>query len=524
MNNSRLGCLTPAGLLAAGLTILIVVAISIFRGGVLFSPGALNVQAGSPLGGYLSHAEFENECRLCHAPFWDTAGMSGRCETCHTGVAGQRSDPATLHGALFQQSPQSACQDCHPDHRGPSASLTELSNGGFPHEVVGYSLVGHIFDRNGMPFTCQDCHGADITSFDAAVCQTCHEEIDLVFATAHALSFGSDCLACHDGIDTYGDDFDHNVFPFPLTGRHVGAPCSACHLDARTIADLQSAPVDCQSCHADDDPHEGRFGANCGDCHTPEGWTPALFDHNLAAFKLEGKHTDVACESCHVNRVYLGTPSDCYSCHAVDDTHEGRFGALCGNCHIPAGWIPAFFDHNLAAFPLTGKHAFVACESCHINGVFKGTPSDCYSCHSGDDAHQGRYGTNCAACHSTSGWTPATFDHNLSSFPLTGAHVGLPCTSCHVNNVFSGLSTACASCHADPAFHAGLFAGMSCSDCHNTSAWTPASFNLSHPGGCDGPCINHEDASCRDCHTANLNTATCLACHDSNDPGDGDDD
>lgn len=457
MNNSRLGCLTPAGLVAAGLTVLIVAAFSLFRGGVLFSPGALNAQPGNPLGGYTSHAEFGDQCRLCHAPFWDPAGMSGRCETCHTAIAGQRSDPAALHGAIYQQTLTAACQDCHPDHRGPSASLTELDGRLFPHQILGYSLTGHATRQDGLPFTCRDCHGADITAFDATVCQTCHEKMDLVFATAHLLSFGPGCLACHDGMDTYGDDFDHNRFLFQLTGKHVGAPCSACHLDARTIPDLQSAPIDCFSCHAD------------------------------------------------------------------DDSHEGRFGTLCGNCHSPAGWIPAFFDHNLSAFPLTGKHAWVACESCHANNTFGGTPTNCYSCHSGDDAHQGRYGTNCAACHSTSGWTPATFDHNLSNFPLTGAHMGLPCASCHVNNVFSGLATACAACHADPAFHAGLFAGMGCNTCHNTSAWTPASYSLSHPGGCDGPCINHENASCRDCHTSNLNTATCLKCHDSNNPDDDDD-
>lgn len=446
MNTSRLGCLTPAGLLAAGLTIVIVVTVTLLRGGVLFSPGALNAQPGDPLGGYTSHAEFGNQCRLCHAPFWDAAGMSGRCQTCHTNIAAERSDPATLHGAIFLNSPASACQDCHPDHRGPAAPLTELNEGQFPHEKLGFSLQGHAFHQNGQPFVCQDCHSPGFPPFEQAVCETCHRQVDVTFTAAHVLSFGSDCLACHDGIDTYGDDFDHNRFVFQLTGKHADVPCTACHLDARTLADLRSAPVDCVSCHAADDPHEGRFGTDCAACHTPDGWTPALF------------------------------------------------------------------DHNLSAFPLTGKHTSVACESCHINKVFKGTPTDCYSCHAANDAHQGRFGTDCAACHNTTSWEDASFDHNLTQFPLTGAHVGLPCASCHVNNVFSGLSTACASCHAEPAFHAGLFAGMSCDSCHTTAAWRPAAFNWPHTFP-----LNHGGGtSCATCHPNTLTAYTCYGCHEHN--------
>ena len=39
------------------------------------------------------------------------------------------------------------------------------------------------------------------------------------------------------------------------------------------------------------------------------------------------------------------------------------------------------FDHVRTGFPLTGQHTNERCESCHLNGVFKGTPRDCASCH-----------------------------------------------------------------------------------------------------------------------------------------------
>ncbi len=260
------------------------------------------------------------------------------------------------------------------------------------------------------------------------------------------------------------------------------------------------------------------LGTNCASCHTTGGWLPAAFDHNLAAFKLTGQHTQVSCASCHVNNVYKGTPSSCNSCHSKDDSHGGQYGTNCASCHTTNAWLPATFDHNLSAFKLTGQHAQVSCASCHVNNVYKGTPTSCNSCHSKDDAHSGQYGANCASCHTTSGWKPANFDH--SGFPLTAGHSGLSCNSCHSSGNYAGLSTACSSCHSEPAYHSGLFSS-NCAQCHTTSNWN-ASYTGSHPSNCDGSCLNHRGATCRDCHTSNLSSATCTKCHDSNKPGDGD--
>ncbi len=517
MKNTRLGCFTASGIMSAVLTALIITGYAFASGGMLFSPGALNARAGAALGGVSSHAEIAGQCDLCHAPFWGSDSMADRCVVCHTDVAAQWQDPSTLHGVLRQNNPNLACRNCHPDHRGPDAPLTDISNARFPHESLGYSLKAHQRKTDGSPFGCNDCHAQVYTSFDQAVCAACHQQVEAVFTQAHTLAFGSDCLTCHDGVDTYGRNFDHNQQTYQLIGKHAEAICTGCHLNARSLADLKSAPQDCYSCHAQDDNHQGRYGADCGACHTPAGWIPATFDHNLSAFKLDGKHADVACENCHINLVFKGTPTDCYSCHQKDDEHNGQFGTNCAACHTTAGWLPANVDHNLFAFQLTGKHATVACESCHINNVFKGTPTDCYACHQKDDNHNGRFGTGCGSCHATSGWLPATFDHNLSGFPLTGAHTGLACTQCHIGNVYTGLSTACVACHSLPATHAGMSAG--CTQCHTTSNW---SANFNHPGGCDGNCAGHERATCNECHPANYATYTCLVCHSSNNPSDGD--
>jgi hypothetical protein len=185
------------------------------------------------------------------------------------------------------------------------------------------------------------------------------------------------------------------------------------------------------------------------------------------------------------------------------------------------GWTPAKFDHSLASFKLEGEHQEVPCVSCHINKVYRGTPTDCYSCHKLQDAHDGQYGQDCAICHDPSSWDHVNFDHSNTQFPLTGAHAGLECQKCHSSGQFTGLSTACASCHTDPAFHAGMFGGE-CSSCHTTSNWS-AVYKGSHPGIADegGSGVNHGGGGCRSCHTQTLHTATCTQCHNGNPEGGG---
>jgi hypothetical protein len=450
------GCLSVSGLIAALLTILVVVVVGFLFGGKLFNPGPLNAKAGAPLGGVSSHAALSSQCSACHTAFWQTTtNMADKCVACHTDVASQLQSPATLHGDLMKNNPGVTCRDCHHDHLGANAASTDLSKANVNHAAFGYALSAHQLQSDGTPFLCSTCHGTNYTKFDQTTCTTCHQQIKPDFMQPHLQAYGNNCLACHDGVDSYGHNFSHNNVIFHLTGKHAPLACGACHTGARTIADLKATSQTCEACHAKNDAHNGQLGNDCGACHATSGWQPATFDHNLASFKL------------------------------------------------------------------TGAHASVACTSCHFNNVFKGTPTDCYSCHAKNDAHKGQFGTDCSACHITIAWLPATFDHAKSPFPLTGAHAGLPCTSCHVNNVFKPLSTACAACHANPPFHAGLFTGLACSECHNTGAWSPAIFNLSHPGGCDGNCEHHGGASCRDCHTVNLMTATCTKCHGNNNPGGG---
>jgi hypothetical protein len=511
MKKSRLGCLTGSGLLAAFCTLLIITGIGLARGGSMFSPGTLNAQAGDQaLGGAFSHADIEGRCAACHAPFWASDSMTDRCLSCHQDVAQIDKD---FHTVMVAQGQELNCRRCHLDHRGPQASLIDFDLQGFPHDGVGFSLQAHQEMSDGSPFTCSDCHGERVNTFNVGACRTCHVELDPAYLQVHQEDFGVDCLACHDGIDTYGAGFDHNLASFPLEGGHASLACSACHIWAHSPADLKSAPQECQACHAQDDPHNGELGIACGACHNPIAWDQASFDHSQTAFPLSGGHQGVACQDCHLDNLFAGTPQDCIACHVKDDVHEGKFGDDCRACHAPAGWEQVDFDHSLAAFPLTGSHVGVKCEACHINGTFAGTSQECAGCHAQDDTHQGRFGEDCGACHTTDDWEGADFDHSLAAFPLTGAHVNVVCTDCHEGGTFAGTPQQCVACHADSAYHQGLFTAA-CDSCHTTAAWYPASFNLAHSFP-----INHGasgGSDCQVCHPSSLNAYTCYGCHEHN--------
>ena len=71
------------------------------------------------------------------------------------------------------------------------------------------------------------------------------------------------------------------------------------------------------------------------------------------------------------------------------------------------------FDHNTTLFELAGLHEQVRCESCHIKGIFKGTPRDCAGCHLQNNQRGAKAkpvnhiqsSNNCEECHSVTSFT-----------------------------------------------------------------------------------------------------------------------
>ena len=518
----RLGCLSTSGLAAALLTLLVLAGVIGLWGGAPFSPGPLNAQVGqAELGGVRSHDAIGGQCSACHAAPWSGETMSDRCLLCHVDIASQLLDPSSLHGVLMPAGESIECYACHTEHQGPEAPMTVVDPDRFPHEVTGYSLQAHRQTEEGLDFACAGCHGADITRFEPATCGACHRDLDAAYMQGHQETFGMDCLACHDGIDTYGQAFDHNQQEFPLEGQHASLSCAGCHLAARSLADLQAAPRDCYACHAEDDAHDGQLGQDCAGCHTTEDWPQATFDHAQTAFPLTGRHTGVDCRDCHTGAAFQGTPQDCYACHAEDDAHDGQLGQDCAGCYITEDWQQAIFDHAQTAFPLTGRHTAVDCRDCHIDRTFQGTPQDCYACHAEDDAHDGQLGQDCAGCHTTQDWQQATFDHAQTAFPLTGQHTSVDCRDCHTDGVFQGTPQDCYACHAEDDAHEGQY-GQDCAGCHTTEDWQQATFD--HAQTAFPLTGRHAGVDCRDCHTGGVFQGTpqdCYACHAEDDAHEG---
>ena len=163
------------------------------------------------------------------------------------------------------------------------------------------------------------------------------------------------------------------------------------------------------------------------------------------------------------------------------------------------------FDHFTTGFPLLGRHEFLDCSSCHIGGLFKGTPLVCELCHDGSRApgkHRQHFPTSnrCDDCHTEDTWRGAIFDHSDIMEPCQNCHNGIiaigkspshiastdTCDDCHNTITFTRVGKVdhisvigtCDSCHngvtatGKPPDH--IVTSDQCSECHSTTSWLPA--------------------------------------------------
>lgn len=306
--------------------------------------------------------------------------------------------------------------------------------------------------------------------------------------------------------------------------------CTKCH-----VAGEQLSPERCLDCHtelkariAEKRGFHGRMAPaerQCQSCHHEHqgreeplvDWGkggPKGFDHSRTGFPLEGKHRALDCQKCHDPRrvadpairtllekrpgrkTFLGQATTCAACHF--DEHRGQLGQDCKKCHAADAWKPARgFDHARTAFPLTGRHAAVACEECHGDrrdrGFNRPTPR-CEGCHQADlaraagaavDHAAAGFTTGCRSCHSTWRFKPASFPAHQACFDIRGGpHAGISCLDCHTTLPavgFTGPLTCdtdtanCIRCHGGVAgAHSGVLGfamqNRKCYECHRFAA------------------------------------------------------
>ncbi|MFH1018335.1 MAG: cytochrome c3 family protein [Pseudomonadota bacterium] len=230
------------------------------------------------------------------------------------------------------------CVGCHPDFHNK-----EIGNECRRcHSPAAYNLIEFDHSRESRfklegghtKVPCLECHKDYKYRTGLKDCSSCHVDV-------HKGAFGTSCERCHTtqafGLKTGFHDFGE----FSLGGVHDRLDCLTCHGPKSPV---RNSPAGCASCHKD--PHMSSFGRGCAECHNQFAWLPSTFRHNQTGFQLSGAHRFVACEQCHVNRIYGGLPQECGFCHmnvfnpATPPQHVGA-APQCETCHFTFGWRPA---------------------------------------------------------------------------------------------------------------------------------------------------------------------------------------
>jgi hypothetical protein len=276
---------------------------SVCKGQLSPGPISASMEEGVELAGYVSHAEFEQDCGHCHAPIHCVTDT--RCQDCHIDIARERASADGLHGKLPGTD---QCQTCHQEHMGRDASITTFAFANVDHnKLAGYSLVSHQQDYAGNPMNCESCHQQGSFVQETMDCLSCHIAAEHDLMAKHLEDYGDNCVECHDGADRMMA-FDHNTY-YVLDGQHSEVACADCH--SEHVYD--GTATDCASCHAEPEMHVNLFGTSCDRCHTAVAWAPAqLTQHTFLLNHGEEAEQPVACETCHMDS-YTAYP--CYSCH-----------------------------------------------------------------------------------------------------------------------------------------------------------------------------------------------------------------
>ena len=473
--------------------------------GVLVMVGALMLATPSRGAGQISpgalsrpHRALEGatSCLKCH-PVGSRTAMDGACLECHKEIAWLKAEKRGLHA----REARNPCSSCHPEHAGEDFSLvpwTRDSLARFDHRRTGWELVGAHAQAK-----CDACHKQAFRVGNAAKlaplgskatwwigletsCASCHEEVH-----RRNPKITGACTDCHDTKAwAPATKFDHAKTDYPLIGKHADVVCEKCHVaKTGTVAPGKSKvdpafvpprSAECSGCHKD--PHQGRLGATCSDCHVTTGFLERKaggFDHGRTRYPLEGRHVSVQCAKCHRSEGQRVNPpfATCSSCHKDAHAKSATVASKvsdCVACHTVSGFKPSSFTVE--------KHGQARCRDCHVESH-------------GDQLVKLAGAGSCESCHRVTAWQSTAFvtsRHAEFRFPLEGRHAAVACGACHGEKrqglppltVTQALGTAkvlfrlgsaeCISCHVDP--HQRRYA--TCTDCHTASSFHPATIDL----------------------------------------------
>ncbi len=251
-------------------------------------------------------------CKSCHKTNVTDPLKHDKCFDCHT-------DYHT--GQFIKQGIPTDCSACHTTKGFPGASFTIEQ-----HNAAVFKLEGAH-----LATPCFACHKKqEKWSFRqiGSRCADCHKDIHEGLIDEKYYP-EKNCASCHNPAQWNNIAFNHSQTRFALSGPHTTLSCRACHFKKDSTGtehqQFSEMQANCSGCHKDN--HYKQFEINgitdCMRCHTADIWKIPSFDHNKTAFRLDGKHQNVACAKCHKS-VTQGNIT--YILYKIKDTR-------CESCH-----------------------------------------------------------------------------------------------------------------------------------------------------------------------------------------------
>jgi hypothetical protein len=410
-------------------------------------------------------------CTDCHHPSHPIAPVVAACTQCHQENQHWKSatvdhrrfgfpllgkhtkldcNDCHVRGAILTYS-SSGCTGCH-EHRNAHQRQFEDKRcdtchveGGkrdspFDHNKdTRYPLLG-LHAEPKVRTQCASCHPQKIYRTGRLACADCHRD-------QHNGQLGTDCAHCHSVTQRWKDLRDtRQHLTFPLEGLHRQVKCESCHPGGK----YKLGDIGCASCHAKNDPHQGKLGSACERCHIPAKGAPKFDHEKMTNFRRTGVHQHVDCGFCH--QAPPATPPE-------------------------VGWTRNQTPPPLSRlFPVIGKR----CADCHA------------------DPHRGADGSDCEQCHNTTSFAALRVSTRLARPPdhdrgWLRKHTVLPFD----DQELAEDGRSCNHCHGTP----------SCDRCHRTMV--PKSHTASWRLRGHGTAAAFDAESCQTCHL----TGTCVECH-----------
>jgi len=253
------------------------------------------------------------DCKQCHKTSFTNPIPHNRCASCHQ-------DYHKREFAGIQQSPD--CDECHTvkGFSGSSYTIEKHNENQFPLEGAHLATP------------CSACHKREVRWSFRGIgerCVDCHEDVHNGYIDEKYYPDQS-CEQCHAVTHWQENRFNHSLTKFELLGAHAKQECMACHgvddkNNGNKYDNFQYLSMVCVGCHNDVHLQQFERGGvtDCMECHGFESWGSIDFNHNKAAFKLDGKHVDVDCAACHkeieaqgeIFVLYKISNFECIDCH-----------------------------------------------------------------------------------------------------------------------------------------------------------------------------------------------------------------